>query len=264
MPSMPPVIDGLAHQHRVEPAAAALAARDGAEFVAAFAEALADLVVQLGGERAFADARGVGLGDAEHEADGARPEARARRRLAGDRVRRGDVRIGAVIDVEQRALRAFEQHALGPPCAPASSAAPDRRGDRAGPSARSRASCASQLVAHRLPSMPETAAQRVVMGEQALDLRFQRSRRPEIDDANRAPADLVLIGGADAAFGRADAACPSSTSRGRGRARDGAAGSARAFSATHQILGRHRDALARGSARFPRPAPRDRRRRRCR
>jgi hypothetical protein len=28
------------------------------------------------------------------------------------RVRRGDVRIGAVIDVEHRALRAFDQHAL--------------------------------------------------------------------------------------------------------------------------------------------------------
>ena len=30
----------------------------------------------------------------------------------GDRVRRGDERIGAVVDVEQHALRAFEQDAL--------------------------------------------------------------------------------------------------------------------------------------------------------
>ena len=60
--------DRLAHQHGVEPAAAALAAGDGAELVAALAEPLADLIVLLGRERARADARGVGLDDAEHEA----------------------------------------------------------------------------------------------------------------------------------------------------------------------------------------------------
>ena len=43
---------GLAHQRRVEPAAAALAPGDGAELVAALAEALADRVVELGRERA--------------------------------------------------------------------------------------------------------------------------------------------------------------------------------------------------------------------
>ena len=72
MPVMPADRRRLAHQHRVEPAAAALAPGDGAELVAALAEPLADLVVQLGRERAGADARGVGLDDAEHEADRAR------------------------------------------------------------------------------------------------------------------------------------------------------------------------------------------------
>ena len=38
------------------------------------------------------------------------PDARADARRAGDRVRRGDERIGAVIEVEQRALGALEQH----------------------------------------------------------------------------------------------------------------------------------------------------------
>ena len=45
-----------------------LAAGDGAELVAALAELLADVIVLLGRERARADARGVGLDDAEHEA----------------------------------------------------------------------------------------------------------------------------------------------------------------------------------------------------
>ena len=60
--------DRLAHEHGVEPAAAAAAAGDGAELVAALAEALADLIVLLGREGAGADAGGVGLDDAEHEA----------------------------------------------------------------------------------------------------------------------------------------------------------------------------------------------------
>jgi hypothetical protein len=54
-----------------------------AEFMAALAdEAFADLVVLFGRERALADARRIGLGDAEHIADRLRPEAGAGRRLA--------------------------------------------------------------------------------------------------------------------------------------------------------------------------------------
>ena len=43
------------------------------------------------------------------------------------------------------------------------------------------------------------------MGEQALDLGGKRLQVGEIDEADGAPADLVLIGGADAALGGADA-----------------------------------------------------------
>ena len=104
--------DGLPHQHGVEPAAAALAPGVDAEFLAAAADLLADLVVQLGRERALADPGRVGLADAEHIADRARAHAGAGRRLRRHRVGRGDVGIGAVVDVEQRALRALEQDAL--------------------------------------------------------------------------------------------------------------------------------------------------------
>ncbi len=103
---------GLAHQHRVEPAAAALAAGDGAEFAPAFAEPLADRVVELGRERSLPHPGRIGLDDAEHEARRVRAEAGAARGGAGDGVGRGDERIGAMVDVEQHALRAFEQDAL--------------------------------------------------------------------------------------------------------------------------------------------------------
>src|SRR5205085_6735494 len=102
-------------QHGVEPAAAALAPRDGAELAPALADALAGAVAELGRERSLADPRRIGLGDAEHVADGARSEPGAGRGLPCDRVRGGDEGIGAVVDVEQRPLRALEQDALAGP-----------------------------------------------------------------------------------------------------------------------------------------------------
>src|SRR3546814_1340479 len=99
-------------QTRIEPAASALSSGDGAEFGAPLAEPGASGVVKLGRERPRSDAGRIGLGDAEHEADRARPQSRAARGGARNRVRRGDERIGAVIDIEQHALRAFEQDAL--------------------------------------------------------------------------------------------------------------------------------------------------------
>jgi hypothetical protein len=50
-----------------------------------------------------------GLDDAEHVVEQLRADARAGRRRAGDAVRARHVRIGAVVDVQQRALRALEQ-----------------------------------------------------------------------------------------------------------------------------------------------------------
>ena len=102
----------LAHQAGVEPAAAARPPGHRAELDAALAEQPAGLVLELGRERPLAHPRGVGLGDAEHVVDRARAHAGAGRGLRRHGVRRGDERIGAVVDVEQRPLRAFEQDAL--------------------------------------------------------------------------------------------------------------------------------------------------------
>src|SRR3954465_12086063 len=60
---------GLAHQHRIEPAAAPLAPGVDAELLAAAADLLADLIVQLGGKRPLPYPRRIGLADAEHVAD---------------------------------------------------------------------------------------------------------------------------------------------------------------------------------------------------
>lgn len=58
--------DRLAHQRGIEPATTTLATGNSAELMTFFAEELADFVMQFGRERAFADAGGVSLGDAEN------------------------------------------------------------------------------------------------------------------------------------------------------------------------------------------------------
>ena len=70
------------------------------------------LVVLLGRERAAADARRVGLHDADHVVDVPRRHAGAAGDADARAVAAGDERIGAVVDVEQRALGAFEQNPL--------------------------------------------------------------------------------------------------------------------------------------------------------
>ncbi len=110
----------LAHEHRVEPAAAAFAPRHRSEFAAACPQPLAggplwSIWGEFGREGAAPDPRGVSLDDAEHEARRRRSGSAPRAARPGDRVGRGDERIGPVIDVEQHALRPLEQD---PPPAP--------------------------------------------------------------------------------------------------------------------------------------------------
>ena len=72
-------LDRLAHQYRIKPAAAALASCYGAELAATLADIFADVIFLLGRKRTGANARRIGLGDAEHIADGRwpRPEPAA-------------------------------------------------------------------------------------------------------------------------------------------------------------------------------------------
>ena len=106
----------VAERDEIEPAGAAVAAGDGAVLLAELAHLRRQLRLHLARERAGADPRHVRLRDADHAVDPRRPDPDPRRRRTGDRVRRGDERIRAVVEVEQRPLRALEQDA------------PDRRG----------------------------------------------------------------------------------------------------------------------------------------
>src|SRR5471032_467278 len=100
-----------AQQGSIEPAAAAGTARHGAEFMADLRQVVADACIgrQFRRERAGADARRVSLGDAHDVVQHAWTHARTGGGIAGHAVRRGDEWIRAMVDVEQGALRAFEQ-----------------------------------------------------------------------------------------------------------------------------------------------------------
>ena len=193
----------LPHQHGVKPAAAALTPGDRAEFMTAFAKPLADIVVQFGGERSGSDARGIGLGNSEYIAGAGWSDARTTRCGTGNRVRAGNKWIGAVIDIEQHALRAFEQYALA--VAPRLvEAFPDRLGIL-----QHRIGNFLQIIQQPLPvnrRLAKTGAQGIMMGAQPIELWSEVVEMGKIADPDRAPADLVFIGGADAAPGGADLA----------------------------------------------------------
>ena len=233
-----------------------------AELLAALAEALADRVGELGRERARADARGVGLGEAQHVADRARPHAGAGRRLRRHRVGRGDERIGAVVDVEQRALRALEQDAL----ARAALAVEQRPHvvDVGQDLRRDLGELAHQRVLADL-GHAEPAPQRVVVHEQAVDLGAQRAEVLEVLDADGAPARPCprRPGRCRARWCRS-CCSPAAASRSWSSSRCSGRISV-AFSAILQVARRRRRRPALLQARRSRrPVPRDRPRRRCR
>ena len=121
--------------------------------------------------------------------------------LRRHRVGRSDKRIGAVIDVEHRALRAFEQNALAR--APfAIQQLESRRHER-----QDFRSDGQKLLADGLGArggQPHATTQRMMVGQQTLDLVVERIGLGEVHEPDRSPRNLVLVGRADAAFGRAD------------------------------------------------------------
>ncbi len=100
---------GAAHADGVEPAAAPGPAGGRAELDADLREVGAGLVEQLRREGAAADAGGVGLDHAKHVVEGRRAQPGAGGGGPGGRVRRRNVRVRAVINIEQCALGALEE-----------------------------------------------------------------------------------------------------------------------------------------------------------
>src|SRR5437870_3794518 len=98
----------MAARDGVEPTTAARSTRRGAVFVADVADALGGLVEELCRERPFADAAAVRLVDADRPCQSPRTDAGALQQAGDGAMTAGHVRIGAVVEVEQRRMGAFE------------------------------------------------------------------------------------------------------------------------------------------------------------
>src|SRR5438105_4089176 len=79
----------VAGDRGVEPSDSARAARDGAELMAALPDLVPDLVQQLGGKRAVADARRVRLENTDREVDFRRGDAAPGEGASGSRIGAG-------------------------------------------------------------------------------------------------------------------------------------------------------------------------------
>src|SRR5262245_56794359 len=191
----------LAHEACIEPAATARAPRDRAELDPALADQPSRLVLELGRERPLAHPRRICLGDAENIVDGAGPEPRSGRGLSRNRVRRGDERIGAVIDVEQSPLRALEQDALALP--PLGVEQRPHRIDIRQDLRRDLRQLGAERIGGNL-GLAQTFSQGIVVGEDALDLGLERGEVLKVHHPDGTPPDLVLVSRADAALGGPD------------------------------------------------------------
>ena len=153
-------------------------------------------------ERPFADAGDVRLRDADHAVDAAGADADAGRGGRGDRVGRRHERIRAVVEVEQRRLRAFEQHELA--VAERVVDVERRVGDvRAQPLRIPLVLRRHGLEVERL-RLVDALEPEVLLGERDLDLLPQDLRVEHVLDADAEPHRLVGVAGPDAAARRAD------------------------------------------------------------
>ena len=171
--------------------------------LAELAHLVAGRALDLARERPVADARHVRLRDAEHVVDPRRadPDRRSPRApaIGFDEVTNG---IRAVVEVEQRPLRALEQDAL----AVAERVVDEQRrvGDvrrealRVGLVARGDVLELERLV------LVDALEPDVLLGERDLDLLAQDLRVEQVLDADPDPRRLVGVRGADAAPRRAD------------------------------------------------------------
>ena len=130
------------------------------------------------------------------------PDAAADARRAGDRVRRGHERVGAVVDVEQRGLRALEDHELL-----VVERAVQQRGG-VGDVLLEPVAVEQVLLGHRLQVERGVAlerAQHELLGlERGHDLLLEDLLVEQVLDADAQPRRLVGVAGADPALGRAD------------------------------------------------------------
>ncbi|OPZ13785.1 MAG: hypothetical protein BWZ10_01998 [candidate division BRC1 bacterium ADurb.BinA364] len=195
-------LDRAAHGDGVEPAAAARPPGGGAEFAGPFAEPVAEFALEFGRQRPFADARAVGLHHADDLADARRPDSQAGANAAWRWIGAGDEWIRAKVHVEQNALRAFGQHVL---------AGVERRvGHRRTIGAQLRKHVGDiehrigQFVDRRQLLVVDMLEEGLVVLGHFLQPLEQALLVAQLAKANALPHELVAIGRADAAAGRAD------------------------------------------------------------
>ena len=193
---------GVAGDDGVVPAAAPRASGGGAVLGADLAQVLAGVVAQLGGERALADARGVGLHDADHLVDAGGRDAGARARATGGGGARGDERVGAVVDVEQGGLAGLQEHGV---------AAVERLvqqqpgvADVGLEPVGEGAQLVDGLGDRDRAAVVDLGEDLVLELQHALDLRLEDLLVEEVLHPDADPVHLVGVGGADAAAGGAD------------------------------------------------------------
>ena len=190
----------MARGHGVEPAAAPRPAGGRAELAAHAVEHVGDLRV-LGRQRPFAHARGVGLHHAHHAVHAMRRDARAGAGAAGRGVRGGHERIGAVINVQEGALRALEQDVIA--AAQRLVQQNDRVGDKRLQVIARRAVVRMDLL-ERQRLGAEGFEHLVVLLDPGFELALEARRVDQVDHAQARPRRLVAVGRADAALGRAN------------------------------------------------------------
>ena len=129
------------------------------------------------------------------------PDAAARARAAGDRVRRGHERVAAVVEVEQRALRALEQHVLAARRARPGPATSCRRGGRA---AARPSPAASSTSASASNGWPPIEVSRTFLSGSSRSIRSRRTARSSRSSMRRPEAPgPVAVRRPDPAPGRA-------------------------------------------------------------
>ena len=193
--------DGVPKRNGVEPADPSRAAGDRPEFVAARGDPGTDLVVELGRIRSGADPGRVGLDDADDLVDLERTDPAPGARAAGHRVRRGHERVTAVVEIEQRALRALEEDVFAA-CEGA------LHQPRRVVQVRAKALPPADGHCHERFDLERGAAhaleQPVLVRQRALDPLAQHGRVEEVLHAQAQPPGPIAVAGPDPPTSRSD------------------------------------------------------------
>ena len=195
--------DGVAQHHCVEPAGATATFGVDAVLVAQVHDLVAGGVEELRRHRTGSHTRDIRLGDADHPIDVAWSDTGADTGSTRDRVGGRDERIGAVVQVQERRLGAFEQHVLA-----ALEGLVDER-HRVGDVGRHPGGDLGQVaLGHLVGVEPEAVVHlgqhQVLLGQHRREFLAEDVRVEQVLDPQPHPAGLVRVRRTDAAFGRTE------------------------------------------------------------